>query len=306
MSDPSVSIIMRSFNEAWALRETLPALGAQNLKEWELIVIDSGSTDGSVELLRRFQLAYLIQIPRRDYNPARVMNCGMELASSNYVLFLDADATPQGRTWIEPLVSALLDPKTAAVYGRQIPRPDCRAVFAHDCERCFAPERESARWDHFFSMASSGVRKDVWERRRFNEMMRYSEDDEFTRWCRGRGYRPAYAPESIAMHSHNYTPSQMWKRSFDEGRALAAVWDSGGETRVWWRSVLLGWMDDARRDLAFCRRTKRLREWPHALGIRWQQRAGRLAGSRSGWDSQRQPQKDSSTRPPAWATDLPR
>ena len=51
MSDPFVSIIMRSFNEAWALRETLPALRAQDYKNWELIVIDSGSTDGSVELI---------------------------------------------------------------------------------------------------------------------------------------------------------------------------------------------------------------------------------------------------------------
>ena len=46
MSDPLVSIIMRSFNEAWALRETLPALRSQDYRNWELIVIDSGSTDG--------------------------------------------------------------------------------------------------------------------------------------------------------------------------------------------------------------------------------------------------------------------
>ena len=65
MSDPFVSIIMRSFNEAWALRETLPALAAQNYKNWELIVIDSGSTDGSVELLRQFQPQHFVQIPHQ-------------------------------------------------------------------------------------------------------------------------------------------------------------------------------------------------------------------------------------------------
>ena len=47
-----VSLIMRSYNEAWALKETLPALAAQDFKNWELIVIDSGSTDGSQELIR--------------------------------------------------------------------------------------------------------------------------------------------------------------------------------------------------------------------------------------------------------------
>ena len=52
MSDPLVSIIMRSFNEAWALRETLPALRSQDYRSWELIVVDSGSTDGSQDLIR--------------------------------------------------------------------------------------------------------------------------------------------------------------------------------------------------------------------------------------------------------------
>ena len=143
MSNPKVSIILRSFNEAWALRETLPALAAQNYKSWELIVIDSGSTDGSVELLRQFQPQHFVQILHCEYNPSRVMNRGMVLAASNFGIFLNADATPQGPDWLGPLVNALLDPQVAAVFGRQIPRPDCRAVFAYDYERCFGADR---RW----------------------------------------------------------------------------------------------------------------------------------------------------------------
>ncbi|MCL4176681.1 MAG: glycosyltransferase [Verrucomicrobia bacterium] len=306
MSDPFVSIILRSFNEAWALRETLPALAAQNDTQWELIVIDSGSTDGSVELIREFQPRHLIHISHSQYNPSRVMNQGMELASSNFALFLNADATPQGPEWLRPLVTALLDPQVAAVFGRQIPRPDCRAVFAHDYERCFGASRESAKWDHFFSMASSGIRKDIWAKRGFNERMQYSEDDEYTRWCRAQGYRVVYAPASVVMHSHNYTAAQAWKRSFGEGRALAAVWTNRIANPTWGRQVLLGWMNDARRDLRFCARTCRLNEWPHALRIRWQQRRGALAGFRSGWTMYRQPRKESAVSPPTWAVDLQR
>lgn len=306
MSVPSVSIILRSFNEVWALRETLPALAAQNFKQWELIVIDSGSTDGSVELLRQFQPRHLVQIPHHEYNPARVMNHGMQLASSHLAIFLNADATPQGADWLGPLVSALSDPQVAAVFGRQIPRPDCQAVFAHDYERCFGANRESATWEHFFSMASSGLRKDIWARRGFNERMQYSEDDEYTRWCRAQGYGVAYVPESVVMHSHNYTPAQAWKRSFGEGRALAAVCDDQGARPTWWRSGLLGWVNDARRDLKFCTHTGRLSEWPHALRIRWQQRAGARAGFREGWVAYRQQEKASAVSPPTWAMDLPR
>lgn len=294
MRDPLVSIIVRSFNEGWALRDTLSALRAQEYKYWELIVIDSGSTDGSVDLIRAARPQHFIQIQPHEYNPARVMNRGMELASSGFGIFLNADATPQGTNWLRPLVEALFDPDVAAVYGKQIPRPDCRAVYAHDYERCFGPGsteqaegRESQQWDHFFSMASSGIRKSIWAQRGFDDRMQYSEDDEYTRWCRARGYKVLYVPESVAMHSHNYTPAQAWKRSFGEAKALAAVWPGRRQDISFPRTVLLGWMNDARRDLLYCLGNDRLEEWPHALRIRWQQRRAKLAGFREGWKTYR-------------------
>ncbi|HEY1489475.1 MAG TPA: glycosyltransferase family 2 protein, partial [Verrucomicrobiae bacterium] len=274
---------MRSCNEAWALRETLPALLAQDYKNWELIVIDSGSTDGSVDLIRQAKPAHFIQIKKEEYNPSRVMNHGMQLARSGFGIFINADATPQGNNWLRPLVAALQDAQVAAVFGRQIPRPDCQAVFAHDYERCFGPNRESTRWEHFFSMASSGLRKDIWSRRGFLEKMQYSEDDEYTRWCVAEGFRVVYVPESVAMHSHNYTAQEAYKRSFGEARALAAVWNQAPTEINFAKTVVLGWANDARRDLLFCARQKRLHEWPYAARIRWQQRTAKLAGFREGW-----------------------
>ena len=276
-----MSIIIRSFNEAWALRETLPALAAQNWKNWELIVIDSGSTDGSVELIRAAAPRHFRQID--NYNPARVINMGMELASSEYGIFLNADATPLGSGWLRPLATALKEPGSAAVFGRQIPRPDCRAVFAHDYERCFGKTRESVGWEHFFSMVSSGLRKDIWAKRGFLESMQYSEDDEYTRWCLAKCFDVVYCPDSVVMHSHNYSPAQAYKRMFGESRALAAVWRHSPRKINWPATVLLGWVNDVRRDLQFCARNGRLAEWPHAAQIRWQQRRARLDGFRDGW-----------------------
>jgi rhamnosyltransferase len=259
MVEPLVSVIMRSFNEGWALRETLPALRTQEYKNWEFIAFDSGSTDGSVELLRQANPRHLIQTQPEQYNPSRVLNRGMQLARAEFGIFLNADATPQGKRWLGPLVQALQHSQTAAVFSRQVPRPNCRAVYAHDYERCFGPNRESASWDHFFSMVSSGLRKDVWSQRGFLEKMQYSEDDEYTRWCRSRGYRVVYCPESVVMHSHNYSPDQAYRRSFGE-------------------------FNDLRRDLVFCARYRRLRELPHAARIRWQQRRAKIAGFRAGWE----------------------
>ena len=283
MSDPFVSVIMRSYNEGWALVQTLPALTAQDYKNWELIVIDSGSTDGSLDQIRAAHPAHFIQITPQEYNPSRVMNHGMRLAKSDIGIFLNADATPQGTTWLRPLVQALLDPKTAACFGRQIPRPDTRAVFACDYDRCFGPNRESAGWDHFFSMVSSGLRRDVWAQRGFREDLQYAEDDEYTRWCKSRGYNVVYVPDSIVMHSHNYTPEQSYKRSFGDARAIGKAWTGRPGDYNWPKTVLLGWLHDVRLDAKYCIREKRLGELPYAARIRWRQRAGKLAGFRQGW-----------------------
>jgi rhamnosyltransferase len=283
MITPDVSIVMRSFNEAWALGDTLAMLRGQVGPTWELIVIDSGSTDGSVEMIRAFQPAHFIQIKSSEYVPGRVMNHGMRLAQSERVIFLNADATPANEHWLKPLADELLAPKVAAVFGRQIPRPDCRAVFACDYDRCFGPRRESASWDHFFSMVSSGLRKDIWSRRGFRENIQYAEDDEYTRWAKSEGFEIVYCAESIAIHSHNYTAPQAYKRAFGDAKALAATWPGARGEFNFPKTVALGWASDFRRDVAYCLRAKRLGELPHAARIRWNQRLGRLRGFQDGW-----------------------
>lgn len=287
MKDPLVSIILRSYNEAWALCETLPALQSQEYKNWELIVIDSGSIDGSVGLIRNFGPKHFHQIKSSDYNPSRVMNWGMRLASGDYGIFLNADATPQNENWLRPLVEILKDPKNAAVFGKQIPRPDCQAVFACDYERCFGANRESTKWQHFFSMVSSGIRKDIWARRGFLEKLQYAEDDEYTRWCKANGFNVVYCPESVVMHSHNYTAAQAYKRSFGDARALAASWQENPNYFNFFRTVLFGWMSDLRHDFTFCARHHRLNEFSHAAKIRWHQRRGKLDGFKTGWKEYR-------------------
>jgi rhamnosyltransferase len=284
MDEPLVSIIMRSYNEGWALKETLRVLKQQSYRNWELIVIDSGSTDGSVELIRAANPAHFIQIRAQDYNPSRVMNQGMRLARSEICIFLNADATPVDENWLRPLVQALQEPLTAAVFGRQLPRPDCRAVFAHDYERCFGAKRESSDWEHFFSMVSSGLRKEIWARRGFCEKLQYSEDDEYTRWCRAQGFQVEYVPESVVVHSHNYTGAQAYKRIYGEAKALAAVWTRDPKEINWPRTFFLGWLNDLRRDFAYCARAGKILEFPHAARIRWQQRRGRVQGFRDGWN----------------------
>ncbi|MCC5834914.1 MAG: glycosyltransferase [Opitutales bacterium] len=303
---PLISIVIRSYNEGWALGETLAALCVQDYPNWELIVIDGGSSDGSKALIEEAKPQHFIQIEAADYNPSRVMNQGMRLARSNLVIFLNADATPIGRNWLRPLVESLQDRRVAAVFGRQFARPNCDAVYAADYDRCFGNEGAPAHLQNFFSMVSSGIRKDIWALRGFNERMQFSEDDEYTRWCRAMGYKVVYVPESGVTHSHNYGPRQAARRQHGEGVALAMVWEGSPRELNFFRTVLLGCVKDARRDLMYCYRNKRMREWPYGLYIRYVQRSARLKGFRSGWKRFRENSQDSSILPPVWLPDSER
>jgi rhamnosyltransferase len=139
-------------------------------------------------------------------------------------------------------------------------------------------------------MVSSGLRKDVWALRGFREDLQYAEDDEYTRWCTAQGYRVVYCEDSVAMHSHNYTPAQSYKRSFGDARALAASWPGGANDFSWPRTVAFGWASDLRHDLRHAARHGRWTELPHAARIRWAQRRGRLDGFRAGWREYREKQ----------------
>ncbi|MCX6878508.1 MAG: glycosyltransferase [Verrucomicrobia bacterium] len=276
---PAVSVIMRSFNEAWAIGETIRQVFAQDFAgEIELIVIDSGSSDGSLEIIRQAAPAKLIQIPLGSYVPGTVLNQGAREASHDWLIYLNADATPVGANWLSTLVAAGLGrPRFGAAFSRQLARPNCQAVFAHDYDRCFGANRDSVNWDHFFSMVSSVTHRSVLEAHPIREDLQYAEDDEWTRRLARQGLEILYAPDSVVTHSHNYTLRQAYRRAFGDAKAMAAAGTSDLRT-----AVLPGWAADAFRDAKWCLRNHRLGGLPHATAVRLAQRLGRRAGDHCG------------------------
>ena len=281
----AVSVIMRSFNEAWAIGATIRQLFAQDFTgDIELIVIDSGSTDGSIEIIKAAKPAKLIQIPLGSYIPGVVLNQGAREASHDWLVYLNADATPVGSNWLTELLQPCLDqPRFGAAFSRQIPRPDCTAVFAHDYDRCFGPQRESKNWEHFFSMVSCVTHRSVLEQVPIREDLQYAEDDEWTRRLAEQGFAILYAADSVVMHSHNYPLRQSYKRAFGDAKAMAAVSTKHPRAVNYHYFVLLGWLNDASRDAKWCRQHHRLGGLPHAIAVRLAQRLGRRDGYHAGW-----------------------
>lgn len=286
----SISLVMRSYNEAWAIKDTLNAIFDQDYDGTiELIVIDSGSTDGSNEIIKRFNPAHFIVLEPGTYVPGRVLNQGFRLASHDWVVFLNSDATPANRVWLKELLQAALgSEQLGAAFSRQIPRDDCQAVFAHDYDRCFGPERESKYWDHFFSMVSCIAYKPTWEAIPIREDLQYAEDDEWTRRLKDAGYEIILAEQSIAIHSHNYTPKEAYKRAKGDAIAVAQAGNVPDVNRAWHRDVFLPAIKDALRDFSYCRRAGKLTEIGHAFSVRYQQRLGRMHGYDQGLQARKE------------------
>ena len=120
MSDcaPLISIITPSFNQAAFLEETLLSVLGQDYPAIEYIVIDGGSTDGSVAILERYadQLAYWVSEP--DAGQADAINKGFAKATGKYVAWLNSDDVYLPRA-VATAVAALEDnPDAAFVYGK--------------------------------------------------------------------------------------------------------------------------------------------------------------------------------------------
>jgi rhamnosyltransferase len=281
----AVSVVMRSFNEGWAIGDSIREVFNQDFAgEIELIIIDSGSSDDSIDIIRKDGRARLIQIPLGTYVPGPVLNQGARESSHDWIVYLNADAKPVGRDWLTKLLRPCLDdPQFGAAFSRQIPRPDCQAVFAHDYDRCFGPERESVHWDHFFSMVSCVTHRSVLAKVPIREDLQYAEDDEWTRRLIASGYHVHYAIDSVAMHSHNYTLRQSYKRAFGDAKAMAATSTVQPRDVNFHYYVLLGWLKDALRDAKWCLKNGRIGGIPQAMAVRLAMRLGRRAGHHAGW-----------------------
>jgi len=87
---PLVSIVMPAYNVAWCIGRAIDSVLAQDFRSYELIVVNDGSTDGTLAVLDRYGAAVkLIDQDNRGMSAAR--NRGIRQACGTYIAFLDAD-----------------------------------------------------------------------------------------------------------------------------------------------------------------------------------------------------------------------
>jgi rhamnosyltransferase len=216
-----ISIVIRTKNEREYLAEVLSAVYAQNDEEiFEVIVIDSGSTDGTQEVVRSFP-ARLLEIPADRFSFGYALNLGAKLASGRIIVYLSAHCTPTTHRWLRNLVEPLRsDPRLVASYGRQEPRNGVNPFeepglhFAFPADRTLQPLA-------LFSNANCAAWRTALFSNPFDEALTSSEDLVWR-----MTFHPdeiLYVPEASVYHSHPIN-FKYWAQRFErDGMATMAM-----------------------------------------------------------------------------------
>jgi rhamnosyltransferase len=251
------------------LERTLAAVGRQTV-DHELLVCDSGSTDGSVAVARASG-ARVIEIDPREFNHGGTRNLLVGESTGAHVALLTQDSEPADERWLERLLGGFeLEEGVGIVYGPYIPRPDAPAAVRWELEAWFgslAPDgrprverlEEGERGSlpaveligrrGFFTDANACLSKEAWSRVPFREVP-YAEDRVLAIDMLRAGYGKAFVPEAGVLHSHEYSTHEQLCRCFDEWRGLREVYGwREPAAPAYLRGQLRGALGYARREL---------------------------------------------------------
>lgn len=266
-SPPSVSVVIPVKDGARYLAEVLGALAAQPVAH-DVLVIDSGSQDGSVAIARSAG-ARVHEIAPPEFGHGRTRNLGARLTGGEIIAFLTQDAAPLPG-WLAALLEGFaLDERVGAVYGPHRPRPDTPPMIARDLEQFFArmspaggPVVQRAGDDPYLANVNAAYRRSCWEAIGFRDIA-YAEDQAFGRDMLAAGWLKVFQPEAAVLHAHDYGPLGFMRRHFDEARGLREA--TGHVEEISPRATLGGIRRLVGRDL----RWMRAQRLPVLQQLRW-------------------------------------
>lgn len=237
-----ISVVIPVKNGGADLARCLAGITAQKVEEEvEVVVVDSGSTDGSPEQAREHG-AVVHEIAPEEFGHGRTRNLGVELARGEMVVFTSQDAVADDDGWLGRLVAAARSGQdVAGAYGRQLAHHDARPPERFFLEFMYGPKarvQQLSPGDELtfettlFSNVNAAIPRVILERYPFRDDLTMSEDQEWSRRVLRDGHSLVYEPLAPVRHSHAYTMRSAFQRFFDSGVSAEHAYVEGDESRA--------------------------------------------------------------------------
>jgi len=217
------SIVIRAYNEEKYIGHLLEGLRQQTLKDVEIILVDSGSTDRTVSVAEAFG-ARIVHIPSAEFTFGRSLNFGLRAATRELVVIASAHVYPVYPDWLETLLRPFEDDKVALTYGKQ--RGPVTAKYSEQqiYHQWYPDAGNPDQTTAFCNNANAAVRKSLWEQNQYDETLTGLEDLAWAKWAQEHGCKITYVAEAEIIHVHNETPRGVFNRYRREAMALRRIY----------------------------------------------------------------------------------
>lgn len=274
---PRCSIVIRAFNEGEHIGRLLEGILSQTIGSWEIIVVDSGSTDDTRDIASQYPVN-IVRIAPDDFTFGRSLNLGIEHARGEIIVIISAHCYPVNPDWLEKLTAPFSDPSVAVSYGKQR-GGESNHYSEHQFFRQYFPDDSQTRQGQPYTHnANAAIRKSLWEKHPYNENLTGLEDLAWSSWASEEGYDISYVAEAEVVHVHDETPRQIYNRYRREAVALKQILPN---SRFRLKDFLSMWFHKSLSDLTQAVQDGVFwREWFNVLWFRFLQYWGTWRGYR--------------------------
>ncbi|MDP2778007.1 MAG: glycosyltransferase family 2 protein [Anaerolineales bacterium] len=217
------SIIIRAYNEEKHLGRLLEGIRQQTLKDVEVILVDSGSTDSTVSIAESFG-AQVVNIRPEEFTFGRSLNYGINEAKREFIVIASAHVYPVYPDWLEALLRPFQDDSIALTYGKQRGPEFAKYAEKQIFHQWYPDASKSKQETSFCNNANAAIRKSLWEQNQYDETLTGLEDLAWAKWAKEQGHTIAYMAEAEIVHVHNETAHSVFNRYRREAMAFKKIY----------------------------------------------------------------------------------
>jgi glycosyltransferase involved in cell wall biosynthesis len=205
-------IIIRTKNEDRWIKATIKKIINQSYKNYKIIVIDNNSKDRTLEILKKLNIE---TVKINKFLPGKAINLAINhFKNTKYIVCLSAHCLPETNHWLKKLIKPLKNPKTMAVYGKQMPMFSTNHSDYRDLKLVFGNEKRIQKKDFFFHNANSAIKRSILKKYPFSNTVSNMEDRIWSKKILStkKNYQIVYEPDASVYHHHGLHHGNTKKR----------------------------------------------------------------------------------------------